>query len=299
MTRVLLVEDSRTQARQIEILLEDAGFEVEVAIDGVRALEAIGCTTPDVVLTDLQLPEMNGLELVQAIRKHYAFVPVVLMTAHGSEEIATQALQTGAASYVPKRKLARDAVPTLEKIVSVANAERGHHHVMECVARMETHFVLGNDPALVPPLIAHLQHDLERMKFGDGTDVIRAGVALQEALENAIEHGNLELTGELAELSAHALRELAEKRRTQLPYRDRHVYVIARVSNSEACYVVRDEGRGLDAASRAELAHPANLESGGRGLSLIRTFMDEVRFNDSGNEITMVKRHELSGEGRQ
>jgi CheY-like chemotaxis protein len=297
MARVLIVEDSPTQAKQIEFLLEDAGFEVEVAGDGVQAIAAIGSKVPDIVLTDLQLPKMNGLELVQAIRRHYSFVPVVLMTAHGSEEIAAQALQTGAASYFPKRKLVRDAVPTLEKIIAVANAERGHHHVMECVTRVETHFELGNDPALVPPLVAHLRHDLEQMKFGDETGVIRAGVALQEALDNAIEHGNLELTGELAQLSARAFRELADQRRSQPPYRDRRVYVSAQISSSEACYVVRDEGPGLDASARAELAQPANLETGGRGLSLIRTFMDEVRFNDSGNKITMVKRRDPPSEG--
>jgi CheY-like chemotaxis protein len=98
MSRVLVVDDSSTQARLIEVILEDAKFEVEVAGQGLEALSAIQRDPPDVVLTDLQMPEMNGLELVQAIRQQYPFLPVVLMTAHGSEEIATQALQRGAAS---------------------------------------------------------------------------------------------------------------------------------------------------------------------------------------------------------
>ena len=61
---------------------------------------------PALVLTDLIMPEMNGLELVKAIREHHPFVPVILMTSKGNEEIAVQALQGGAASYVPKSQLA-------------------------------------------------------------------------------------------------------------------------------------------------------------------------------------------------
>ena len=75
--------------------------------DGREALAAIQRDPPDLVLTDLQMPEMNGLELVVAIRTTYPAIPVILMTAHGSEEIAMEALQKGAASFVPKKNLAQ------------------------------------------------------------------------------------------------------------------------------------------------------------------------------------------------
>ena len=125
MPRVLLAEDSPIQARQVQVVLEDRGFDVELAKDGTQALGAIERSPPDIVLTDLEMPEMNGLELVQAVRTRFPSVPVVLMTAHGSEEVAAQALQQGAASYIPKRKVAREVVATLEKIIGAATAERG------------------------------------------------------------------------------------------------------------------------------------------------------------------------------
>ena len=74
------------------------------------------------VLTDLNMPEMNGLQLVEAARGDFPAVPVVLMTALGSEEIAVEALQKGAASYVPKRNLAQDIADTLDRVVAVAQA---------------------------------------------------------------------------------------------------------------------------------------------------------------------------------
>ena len=74
---------------------------------------------PLAVLTDLDMPEMNGLDLVVALRREHPSIPVILMTAFGSEEIAIQALQSGAASYVPKRALARDLIATLQDVLEV------------------------------------------------------------------------------------------------------------------------------------------------------------------------------------
>jgi CheY-like chemotaxis protein len=122
MSRILVAEDSSTQAQQIQILLEEAGFEVEHAVNGLAALEAIGREAPDLVLTDLDMPELNGLELVETLRREHASIPVILMTQFGSEEVAVQALQKGASSYVPKRNLIRDIVSTIDDVLVLANA---------------------------------------------------------------------------------------------------------------------------------------------------------------------------------
>jgi CheY-like chemotaxis protein len=114
MSKVLIVEDSRTQALQVRLLLERAGFEAAIAGDGRGALDLLGRDLPDVVLSDVQMPQMNGLELVEAVRQEHAGLPVVIMTAMGSEELAVQALHAGAASYVPKRNLPHALIPTLD-----------------------------------------------------------------------------------------------------------------------------------------------------------------------------------------
>ncbi len=108
MTTVLVVDDSAVDRRLAGGILETAsGLKVEYATNGVEALKKIEQALPDVVLSDLQMPEMDGLELVRQIRNRFPLVPVILMTAHGSEDIAVQALALGASSYVPKVKLAR------------------------------------------------------------------------------------------------------------------------------------------------------------------------------------------------
>jgi CheY-like chemotaxis protein len=299
MTRVLVVEDSRTQALAIQLMLEDAGFTVRAASNGREALAELGKSHgpgaespyPDVVLTDLEMPEVNGLQLVEAIRRDHANLPVVLMTAVGSEEIATAALQKGAASYVPKRNLQTDIGSTIHNVVSVARAGRNHVRLMECLTHTEMRFVLDNDTALVPALIGHLEQQAACMQRGDQTERVRVGVALHEALVNAIYHGNLEVSSDLRQEDEKRFYRLADERRRTPPYSERRVHVRANLGRDEAVYEVQDEGPGYDPARLPDPTDPANLDRiGGRGLMLIRTFMDQVEHNASGNRITMVKR---------
>jgi anti-sigma regulatory factor (Ser/Thr protein kinase) len=135
-------------------------------------------------------------------------------------------------------------------------------------------------------LVASLLHPRDR------TERIRVGIALHETLVNAIQHGNLELSSDLRQEDEQVFRDLGEERRRQSPYRDRRVRVRATLSRSEAVYVVEDEGPGFDPATVPDPTDPANLERvGGRGLMLIRTFMDEVEHNEKGNRITLRKRY--------
>ena len=75
------------------------------------------------------------------------------------------------------------------------------------------------------------------------------------------------------------------------PYRERRVRVCERLDPDAVTYVIRDEGKGFDLSTVPDPTNPDNLlKASGRGLMLIKTFMDEVTFNGVGNEITMVKR---------
>jgi CheY-like chemotaxis protein len=291
MATVLVVDDAAVDQRLAEKLLTKEGLTVVTANDGNEALEVLKKTTPDLVLTDMQMPGMGGLELVEEIRSRYPAVPVILMTAHGSEEIAVEALQRGAASYVPKRNLARDLHETIHSVLSLAKVGRHEQRLLECLVETESRFVLENDASLIPTLIGCLENNLKRMHICDENGLIRVAVALREALINAIHHGNLEIKSNLRETDEKEYYRLAEERRHEEPYQDRRVHITAKESHREAVYIIRDEGPGFDPGSLPDPTDPANLEKvSGRGLLLIRTFMDEVQHNREGNEITMIKR---------
>ncbi|MDZ4684537.1 MAG: response regulator [Planctomycetaceae bacterium] len=99
-TRILVVDDSPVEQRLVGRLLEKALTDIAVvyADNGQQALDTITAALPDMVISDLRMPVMNGLELVQNIKTRGLGLPVILMTSYGNEQIAVQALQSGAAS---------------------------------------------------------------------------------------------------------------------------------------------------------------------------------------------------------
>jgi CheY-like chemotaxis protein len=292
---VLVVDDSPTQALEVRQRLVRSGFSVQTAGDGLAALASIEQSRPDVVLTDLRMPQLDGLELVRRIRHDFPGLPVVLMTAHGTEEIAMQALRSGAAGYVAKRNLPRDLSRTLENVLALIRASSAQQQLMECFAETSSCFVLDNDSSLVPPLVGRLQQQLSRTQLFNENVLLRVSLALREALLNAIEHGNLELSSELRERDDDSYLQELRRRRELDPYRSRRVMLSARETRDSVTYVVRDEGPGYNVAALPDPTDPHNLEKcSGRGLLLIRAFMDEVSHNPSGNEITLIKRRDAA-----
>jgi CheY-like chemotaxis protein/anti-sigma regulatory factor (Ser/Thr protein kinase) len=289
---VLVVDDAPVDRLMTGALIEQmTGWGAVYAESGEEALAAIAREQPRIVLTDLNMPGMNGLELVAEVHSQYPAVAVVLMTAYGNEEIALQALREGAASYVPKKSLESDLASTLEQVAAAAQVEHRHQRLLERLAQAELQFVLDNDRLLVPPLVAHLRTYLDRLGLCNETTLTRVCIAIEESLLNAIFHGNLELSSELRQDGEEAYYRLAEERRGKSPYRERQVYCNARLSPQEFCVTIRDQGPGFDPSTLPDPTDPANLgRVGGRGLLLIRTFMDSVTHNMTGNEITLVKR---------
>jgi CheY-like chemotaxis protein len=291
MSRILVAEDSPTQALQIRLLLEDAGFVVELCADGREALHSVRSDVPDLVLTDLKMSEMDGLELTEKLRSELPTLPVIVISDSESAEAAIQAFYRGAASYVPKRNLERELVHTIDEVLEFASAQRHHDWILEHLTQTESQFVLDNNPDLIPPLVDYLQQSLRRLKLCDERGLNRIAVAINEALTNAIYHGNLAVGSELRDRDEEGYFELINQRLSEPPYCHRRVYVSARESGAEAVYIIRDEGAGFDPSDIPDPRAPGNLtKASGRGLLLIRTFMDMVVHNDVGNEIRMIKR---------
>jgi CheY-like chemotaxis protein len=289
--RTVLVVDDLLSDRHIAggLLAKDSEISVEYATNGVEALEKIEARTPDLVLTDLQMPEMGGLDLVSQIRRFYPLIPTILMTAKGSESHAFQALRRGATSYVPKKFLGAQLVETVRRIFAASSADRNNARLMMCVEKAT--FVLENDLSLCSSLIALLRQSVQHRQICDKSDAIRVATALDEALQNAFYHGNLEVDSVLRAEDNRPFEELAEKRLKTSPYADRRIRVAVCFSSDEVTFSIRDEGPGFNPADLPDPTNPLYLERpSGRGLLLIKHFMDEVKFNDIGNEITLVKR---------
>jgi CheY-like chemotaxis protein len=242
---------------------------------------------------------MDGLELVHFVRDHHPEVPIVLMTAYGSEALAVEALARGAATYVPKAQLAARLPGTIQNVLSMTFVHRSYEQLIHSLAKAEFHFVLENEPNLADPLVDLVQQMVASVGLCDFTGRLQIGVALKEALLNAVFHGNLEIhPDEIQNVQEGLIEEndlsLVEEHRMRPEYKDRRVHVDILITADEARFVVRDSGKGFDVATVFDPKKRVAVEpEGPRGLALMRTFMDEVRFNETGNEITMVKRREV------
>lgn len=302
MKHALIVDDTAVDRRLAGGLVEQApGVQVSYAKNGVDAMEQIRLCPPDIVVTDMQMPEMGGLELVTQIRAHFPEVPVILMTAKGSEAIAVEALERGAASYVPKSQLNDRLRSTVEDVLLLSKADQSYAKLVRCQNRAELSFDLENDPALVDVLVDLSQQMMSGMQLADHTGCTRAAVAVREALLNALYHGNLEISAEEIEASREALMAgsnkdpVAEKIK-QAPYSDRRIHVDVKLGKDDARFVIEDDGPGFDYATQLTQMDPSALDSlessRGRGFVLMLSFMDEVSFNESGNRVTLVKKRD-------
>ena len=297
-SHILVVDDSPTQLRQIQFLLEREGFVVQSAADGVQAIASIEDNMPMLVVTDLQMPEMNGLELVAAMKETIPSLPVILTTSQGSEEIASQALKAGAASYVPKRELNDTLIPVLQQVMAVTKAAKAVPKVAKNAVESNITLEVTNDESQIPDIISRLELPMVELDLFDEGERMQIAMALDEALLNAMIHGNLEVSSELRQSDDGApYVNMIAKRKKEAPYSERKVTIKLEASNEKVTFTIRDDGPGFDAAALRDPTDPENIErAGGRGLLLINAFMDEVSHNEVGNEIRMVKR-KVTGDG--
>ncbi len=300
MPAILVVDDDAVDRELVSRCLRSIpDVVIRYASDGTQAIEDIERVRPDLVLTDLRMPRMDGLQLVEKVRESHPLLPVVLMTAKGNEQIAVQALEAGAASYVPKSDLLNELVETVIHVLLVQESRRSQSEILRFLNGTETRFVLKSNPEHISPVVGFFQGNLERLQFGAESDRTHVGIALVEALSNAIIHGNLEVASELKSENREEFDRLIEQRRNDPRYSGRVVGCVARESPWRIEYVIKDEGRGFDATSLPDPHLPENLLSlSGRGIMLMRTFMDEVTYNDTGNQVTLVKANPRNRDGR-
>jgi len=284
----MVVDDTAVDRRLAGGLLEQSlDYNVCYAESGQDALSKILDYLPDIVVTDLQMPDLDGLELVTSIGEKFPDLPVVLMTAHGSENIAAQALASGAASYVPKNELAESLLETVRHVLAIAGSESKNRKLVNSIRRTEFEFELENDPALIEPLGDLVQQIIDSHQLFDNQTRLRVGMAFENAVSNAMIRGNLEISRKEFPV---ATPDIVARRRAEAPYADRRVKVEVSLNRDHVQILVQDQGPGFDLSTVPTPSDPNSFRDGvGRGLVLVRSFMDEVVFEDGGRTVRMAK----------
>jgi DNA-binding NtrC family response regulator len=100
--QVLIIEDDQSVADALKIIMEDNGYEMVIAINAHQGVEQAGLRRFDLIITDVQLPDMSGLDVLAILRKKVPEIPVIIITAHNTYEVCKQAIARGAFQVLSK-----------------------------------------------------------------------------------------------------------------------------------------------------------------------------------------------------
>jgi len=139
MATILIVEDEAKMRRLLELDLGEDGFTTFSAEDAESGLKLLGANSIDLVLTDLKLPGMDGLEFLQAVKRQNAAMPVVVMTAFGSVETAVEAMKAGASDYVLKPFSLTEMRMVIHKELDVRNLREENRSLREALGQKYSH----------------------------------------------------------------------------------------------------------------------------------------------------------------
>jgi DNA-binding response OmpR family regulator len=181
---ILIVEDRRENIVHLaNNVLKPRGYQILTAMDGQRGLKRILSDKPDLVILDLNMPKMDGLEVLAALQERGVETPVILTTFYGSEQVARQALRLGAVDYIVKPYEIGEMLESVER----ALAQRSQHPIQEAPVQPSppAHHALSARPAEAedaPEKAMPLTRQVERW-MRDMNILTRVGKALVANLE--------------------------------------------------------------------------------------------------------------------
>jgi two-component system, OmpR family, response regulator len=272
--RILVVDDDRTTLRLLRLQLEAAGHEVETVRDGTAALARLGRSRFDLVLLDVWMPGMDGLEVLSRLRGEPSRPRVIVMTADDAPETLLKAVREQAFGYVTKPVEAA----ALNDVVASALASKPDVRHIEVVSAkpdwVELLVPCDRDAATrIQDFLSQLDSDLPEAVRGD------VGQAFRELLMNAIEWGG----------------RLDPQQTVRIAYLRARRMLLYRIADPGKGFSFRDLTHAAinnppsDPMEHATVREEKGLRPGGFGLLMTRQMVDELLYNEAHNEVVFVK----------
>jgi CheY-like chemotaxis protein len=274
MPRILVVDDDRTTLRMLRLQLEAAGHEVETAGDGAAGLAKLNRSRFDVVLLDVWMPGMDGLEVLSRLRGAPSRPRVIVMTADDAPETLLKAVREQAFGYVTKPVEPAE----LSDTIASALASKPDLRPIEVVSAkpdwVELLVPCDREAATrIQDFLSQLDSDLPANVRAD------VGQAFRELLMNAIEWGG----------------RLDPKQTVRIAYLRARRMLLYRIADPGKGFSFRDLTHAAvnnppgDPMEHAAVREEKGLRPGGFGLLMTRQMVDELLYNEAHNEVVFVK----------
>ncbi|BBO85159.1 sigma-54-dependent Fis family transcriptional regulator [Desulfosarcina ovata subsp. sediminis] len=141
---ILIVDDEPSIVQSLSGLLSDEGFEVITASNGYEALKTIDTESPDLVLLDIWMPGIDGIETLKEIKKNHAALPVIIITGHGNVETAVKATKLGAYDLIEKPLNIDKVIVAINNALNFRRLEEENRYLRK--KTIERHSISGNSP---------------------------------------------------------------------------------------------------------------------------------------------------------
>ncbi len=201
---ILIVDDDQIQAEALVRVLRLEGLDAEAATSGADALEAMDRRVPDLVLTDLKMPRMDGLELFKEIRGRVPDLPVMIVTAHGTIETAIEAVRMGVRDFIQKPIYAEELIHRFRQVFR----ERKLHDENTELRKRLLHKTRGDAMLGSSPVMDKLREEMNRVGRTDATVLIlgESGVG-KELVLDGIHFRSSRSSGPLIKINCAAIPE--------------------------------------------------------------------------------------------
>jgi len=274
MNRILIADDDRATLHLLQGVLKNAGYATEVAKDGLEAQERLLRGRFDLLLLDIWMPRLNGLELLASLRKRKKGPRVVVMTSDDTPDTLLKAIREQAYRYLHKPVDPKQLVETLEQVLDSATAPAEIEVVSARPEWVELLVPCTRESASrIAEVMSHLEADL--------TAEVRESVtsAFRELLLNAIEWGG----------------RLDPSRKVRIAYLRFERMLVYRIA---------DPGPGFDPSklehaavgqpdddpiAHVQVREKKGIRPGGFGLLMVKAQVDELLYNEKRNEVVFVK----------
>ncbi len=314
---ILVVDDTPENIDTVVGILNKQ-YKIRVAVHGVEALEMASSKKPDIILLDIMMPGMDGYEVCQKLKENPETkqIPIIFLTAKTEAEDVVRGLKLGASDYVTKPFHPQELLARIENVADLARNQRKVNRSLKeqaeqpeessqamemekATANIQTYmsqFQLDfpSKTQLLEDILNYLQSSYAPVCEKHNIDMIRMAICLCESLNNAVIHGNLEVPSSLKQENWDDFDNLVKEREANPTFYERNVSLRYQINERQIEIEIEDQGSGFDPSQLPDPNDPEAFLSSGRGILLIRSFMDHVSWNDTGNKITMIKKFEMN-----
>jgi len=292
--KILVVEDDPSIRSFLTTLLEKSSYDVLTASNGREGLEAYRQARPDIILTDISMPDMTGLQMLAKIRNEDDRVIAIIMTGYGTNENAIEALKLRANNFLCKPIKGQDLLALLKKYEKMVQHQNTSKIPLGEILVKSLTITFKSDLEAVPAIATKLVSETENAIPKEYRLGIHLGLA--ELLSNAIQHGNLGISYHeklnVFETAGDAgIERLICERMKDPAIAARKVKVDFYMDPKQCEWIITDEGPGFNWTLMETPGRETDFSKvDGRGVFLSRLQFDHLEFMDSGNKVRAVKR---------